>query len=116
IVDEVVHHKNAVKTVQKERPRPVPPAALEAPEITKGRAAPAIEATLHRHNTVEFGRSERNRNAPEKRDQDEEEQSHSRAGLRKNVSVAERAAGCVAVENRQQRQKSDGTDSSVLRG
>ena len=55
IFAEVVHHQHAVETVQQKRAGPIPPAALEAPEIAERSAAPAVEAAFHRENAVEFG-------------------------------------------------------------
>src|SRR5262245_100134 len=89
IVDEIVHYEDAVKAVQQEGADPIPPAALESPEVAEGRPGPAIEATLHGKNAIKLGRSKGDRNTPKEWDEDEEQESHSGARLRKNVFVAE---------------------------
>src|SRR5579863_2230108 len=107
IKNQIVHDQNAVETVQKKCADPVPPAALESPEVAEGVAAPAIETALHRKNAVQFGGGVGHGNAPEERNEGEEDQRHAGAGLRKDVFVTERTAGGVAVEEREQRDEAN---------
>ncbi len=113
---EVVHHQHAVETVEQKRAGPIPPAALKAPEIAEGSAAPAIEAALHGEKAVEFGGGEGNRNAPEKRNEGEEDQRHAGAGIVKDAFVTEGAAGGVAVENAEQREETDLAQARAVGG
>src|SRR5262249_32317538 len=108
IVDEIVHHQNAVQAVQKKRPDPVPPAALESPEIAEGSMRPAIKAALHRKNAVQFGRGKGYGNAPEKGHKGEEHERHAGPGLREDLFITEGTARCVAVEDGERRKKPDG--------
>jgi hypothetical protein len=89
---------------------------LEAPEISEGRAAPAVEAALHREKAIEFGGRERNRDAPEKRDEGEEDQRHAGAGIVEDAFVTEGAPGGVAVENAEQREETDLAQARAVGG
>ena len=72
IVHEIIHDQHAVEAIQQKCASPVPPTALESPEVAERGTSPAIEATLHGENAVEFGGGERHWYAPEERHEGEE--------------------------------------------
>ena len=55
VIVEIIHQQHAVYRIQQKCSRPVPPAALKAPEIAESRAYPAVEPALHRQDAVHFG-------------------------------------------------------------
>jgi len=112
---EIVHDQYAVQAIQQKCSGPVPPATLKAPEVAECRARPAIESALHRQNAVQLCRGVRHWNAPEERHKSKKNQSHSGTGFGKNFFIAERPTSGVAIENCQQRKKSDGADRCCLR-
>src|SRR5579863_9418701 len=77
---EVVGHGDAVGGADQKRAGPIPPAALEAPEIAESGARPAIEASLNGQYGSHFGGGERNGNAQEKRNHHQENEAESGAG------------------------------------
>jgi hypothetical protein len=87
---------------------------LEAPEIAEGSATPTIKTALYGKNAVEFGGCERNGNAPEEGNKGEKQNRHPWAGVVEDAFVAERAAGGVAVEEREKRKKADLTEVRVF--
>ena len=64
---EIVAEKNGIRGAKQPGCGPVPPAGEESPEISKTGFHPTIEAAFYGHCGCEFGGDERNRNAPEKR-------------------------------------------------
>jgi hypothetical protein len=92
---EVVGEEDGVGAAEKKGGRPVPPASEEAPEVAESGAHPAIEAALHGHGGGEFCGDERDRDAPEKWNQQMKEQRHAGAGVADLLFEAEGATGGV---------------------
>src|SRR5207248_1046557 len=107
VVVQIIHQQNTINRVQEKRPGPVPPPALETPEISESRSHPAVEATLHGKDAVHFCGRKGNRNAPKEGNKREEDQRHSGARALKNLLIAKRAAGRIAVKQREKREKSN---------
>jgi hypothetical protein len=93
------HERLRVGAAEEERGGPVPPAGEEAPEVAEGGAHPAIEAALHGHSGCELGGDERNRDAPEKWNEQVKEQGHAGTGVADLLFEAEGAAGGVGVHD-----------------
>src|SRR5712664_3452728 len=103
---EIVGKEHGIDATEKERRGPVPPAGEESPEVAEGGAHPAIEAALHGHGGSEFGGDKRNRDAPEKRDQQVIQQGHAGSGGGDHVLEAEGATGGVGVQDENEGEKS----------
>src|ERR1700722_9049359 len=58
----VVGHCNTICRTHEEGSGPVPPAALEAPEVAEGSATPSIKAAFNRHHGGHFRSGQGNRN------------------------------------------------------
>jgi hypothetical protein len=71
---------------------------------------------LHGEKTVEFGGGERNGDAPEKRNESEEDERHARAGIVEDAFVTERAAGRVTVKDTEQREETDLAQARAVGG
>jgi hypothetical protein len=92
---QVVGELHRIDAAQQEGRAPVPPSGEEAPEISKAGAHPAIETALNRHSGGQLGRYQRNRDAPEERDHQQEDQCHSWTGSGDHVFEPEGATGAV---------------------
>src|SRR5690348_2600705 len=96
---EVVGHEHAVSGAHEESAGPVPPAAVESPEVTEGSASPAIKAALHRHGGGHFRGGQRDGNAEQKRNYQDEDEGEAGAGGGNHGLEAEGAAGAVSVKH-----------------
>ncbi len=95
VVAQVVGKLHCVNAAQQERRAPVPPSGKKAPEIAKAGAYPAIKSALDRHGRSQLGRHQRDRDAPEKRNHQQEGQGHAGTGGGDHVFESEGAAGAV---------------------
>ena len=102
---EIVRDQNAVRTAQKERRTPVPPAGLKSPEVAECPAHPAVASALDGHGGGQLRSHQRNRNAPEKRDEEVIEQRQPRTAGRDLVFEAEGSAGRVGVHHKDEGQQ-----------
>src|SRR5262249_51392304 len=93
----VVRHGYTVGSTHQERSRPVPPSALEAPEIAKGGACPAIKPSFHRHSRSHLGRGERNWNTKEERNSQKKNKRHSRTRSGDNGLEPKGSPGTIGV-------------------
>ena len=92
---QVVGKQHRVERSQKKRCRPVPPASEESPEVAESGARPTIEAAFNWHCRCEFGRDQRNWNAPEKWNYELIQQRHSGPRCSHLILQPERAGGVV---------------------
>src|ERR1700758_3951312 len=95
IISKIVGEQDSVGAAEKKRGGPVPPSGQESPEIAERGAAPAIEATFHGHGRSEFGGHQRNRDAPEKWQDQQIQQRDARPRGGYHVLQAEGASGRV---------------------
>ena len=79
VVRQVIGEQNSVGSAQQKRCRPIPPSRKKSPEVSEGRARPAVKAAFNRHGSSKFRRHQRDGNAPEKRQHQQVDQRHPRA-------------------------------------
>ena len=108
---DVVRKKHSIRAAEQKRRSPIPPAAEKSPEIAVARAHPAIKAALYGHCGREFCRDQRNRNAPEERNEQVIEQRHARAGGCDHFFEAKRTARRVGEHDEHK-----GENSRLFRG
>src|SRR5690348_10202221 len=96
---DVVGHEHAVGGAHEESAGPVPPAAVESPEVAEGGVGPAIKAALHRHSGGQFRGGQRDGNAEQKRNYQNEDEAEAGAGGGNHGLEAEGAAGAVSVKH-----------------
>jgi len=96
---DVVGHEHAVGGAHEESAGPVPPAAVESPEVAEGGARPAIKAALHRHGGGHFRGGEGDGHAEEKWNDEDEDESKAGAGGGDHGLESEGPAGAVSVKH-----------------
>ena len=92
---KIVAEENGIGSTKEPGSAPIPPASEKAPEITVAGAHPAIKAALYGNGSGEFRRNERDRDAPEKRNDQQIDEREARPAGGNHFFHAERAAGGV---------------------
>src|SRR5450631_485733 len=107
VVRDVVGEQDRIRAAEQKRSTPIPPSRKKSPEISKGFASPAVEAALDGHGGGEFGRDQRNRDAPEKRNEQLIQQRHTRARRTYLIFQAEGPGSVVGVHHEDEREETD---------
>ena len=111
---DVVSEQHCVGTAQQERRAPVPPARQESPEVAESRARPTVETSLHRHCGRQLSGHERNRNAPEEREDEMVDERHPRPRGRDLIFQPERPRRGVRIHHEDEREQASLASSLLL--
>src|SRR5277367_5323178 len=101
----VVGHGNAVGRTHEEGSGPVPPAALEAPEVAERGATPSIKAAFDWHHGGHFRGSQGNRNREYEWNYDQKSQAESWSGTGDHGFQRKRSACAVGKQQGDQRRQ-----------
>src|SRR2546430_12801850 len=96
---KIIREKNGVRAAEKKRCGPIPPTSQKSPEFSERRTNPAIEAALYRHCCGQFRSDKRNRDAPEKRNQQMIKERDARTGSGDLRFQAERSPRGVGIHH-----------------